>query len=792
MIFFSSRLLWQLAGSSMALVLFVLLVGAHASAQPLLPPAQLPRPTKNLVSNGDFEEPGLPRVEEGRWGIDEAAQVSGRFSWHARGSSSADVRHDVELALEVGETYTMSAWIKCRGLTARGATATDIGAGLMMVDLGWHWQTGIGPETPTSDWKRYAITFQAPPSHFYEDQSFRIVFYLPKGAKGEIWVDDLQVERADSVTKFTPNAVPDFQRAVSIINNAHTRCTAVSWTLGRLSPKQGIRDLTDRVQQIRAELETAAAGARQFESLPPAQWRRTVQAVERCRADLADLGWCAWWTNPWQRYGPHQAPPSLAEPQEARLTLAINDYAPLALMLTNLSEASLDVQARIYTKGQRGSRHAGPSWITLRQARFVSATKGRAADYPTVLARLDESHVLSVGPGETRQLWLDVETYGLEAGIHELALELRPYQDLPFRTIPVTVTILDVALPQDTPASVFCFGLDPLEELGETGRSQEQINRTQAPWLQDMVGHGVNRFFQHTQYFRPRFTADDALAEPLDFSVHDAMLASKRRYFHHLIGGYSVAHYHLPKVPDEAFRRRFASLMKAWFSHLRTLGIQPRDFPLELFDEPSGDRLALCRVAYEVLKEVEPEAVAMAAVSLDTADSLRSTLDILDILVVNPDLVPASDKVLQESGKEIWTYVCDGTLESLEPYAYYRLLPWKTWSKGYSGFGFYWDMDNIEKSSPRDNMYSHWYFGASGPVPSRGWQAFWRGGRDWTTMHVLRAAIEAAKARGATEQAEQAQRVLSDAVENVLTHKDDLTRADTWRLRMLEAIHSLR
>jgi hypothetical protein len=114
---------------------------------------------------------------------------------------------------------------------------------------------------------------------------------------------------------------------------------------------------------------------------------------------------------------------------------------------------------------------------------------------------------------------------------------------------------------------------------------------------------------------------------------------------------------------------------------------------------------------------------------------------------------------------------------------------WVTWAKGYTGFGFYWTMANMD--SPRDNVYAPYTYGSDGPVPSRGWQAFWRGTRDWTTLAALRDAIEAAREAGQAEKAAGAEEVLKQAVADVAGHPDDATRADDWRRQLLDQLLAL-
>jgi len=764
-------------------------IAVAAEAVPLVRLSETEILTKNFVRNGDFESDwgSVPK-----WSLDTTVKVAGHSALRAVGNAPLVGRVNQEIDLKVGETYTLSAWMKSEELTS--LRPGDDSVGVKVFDLGWHWATGIAPAAPTTDWQRYSVTFQAPPTARLEQQLFTVVIYLPQDETGVLWVDNLQVERGTAATEFTAKAIPDLYRSVELINRAYAAVDSVPAALAQLTPAtEAVAVKRQEAERLRQGLETVAGRVTDFADLSDEDWAEVVARVEELsQAVERSQGWEVWWTNPWERQQLRAAPASWDKPSVQKLRLAVNDYAPLALMITNLTGQSQEIRARLLPATGGYAAYMQPSWATLRQARRVSPTYQPDSSYPTLLARLDNTNTIQVGPGETTQLWIDVDTAGMEPGSYPMQLELTPYSNLKPMTLSVEVEVVPVILPKECPAEVFCFGSYPINEgsIGITSNtSQEEMDRRNDPWLRDLVKHGVNRFMHHTQNFTPKFAEDGSLAEPIDFTRHDKELASIRRWFDKLASGYSVAQYHLPAVPDEDFERKFATLMKAWLGHLQELGIDLTDFPLELLDEPSGEKLEKNRVAYRVLKEAVPEAQTYAAISMDTPASLRSVAEIMDIMVINPRIGEAAHAVLQHLDKEIWTYVCLGTLEKLHPYSYYRLLPWQTWRRGYSGFGFTYSMRGTD--SVRGNMYSHYYFGAEGPVPSRGWQGFWRGTRDWAYLHTLRGAISQARQAGKTEQANAAEQIMEQAVAEVAANPDDTSRADKWREEILDQLVAL-
>jgi hypothetical protein len=90
--------------------------------------------------------------------------------------------------------------------------------------------------------------------------------------------------------------------------------------------------------------------------------------------------------------------------------------------------------------------------------------------------------------------------------------------------------------------------------------------------------------------------------------------------------------------------------------------------------------------------------------------------------------------------------------------------------------------------SPRQNRYSPYYIGTDGPVPSRGWQAFRRGTRDWTYLHLLRNAAEQAEKAGNTDAADKARATIEQAVTVMTADTVNGDVAVAERTKLLDAL----
>jgi hypothetical protein len=780
-------------------------VAQRKEAAVLIDLDRTPLPTKNFVLNSGFEVTG-------RWGRTAPAPgptgwISGDKTVRFDPRNAKNGKYSVRLGtdgvgatglqqsvpLEVGKTYTFSAWIKSRGLTT--IRNGDNSVGVRIIDAGWHWSKTIRPPTPTTDWQRYSVSFTCPKQHkSLGKQRFSVKMHLPADEKGRIWVDDIQVEAGNKMTDYTAKSVQEFTELAKLVDLTNSKLQTMPEILAQLAPRDAaLIALEEELVGIAGKLQVAAGNLRQFNDVDDQIWSQTARATRDAADRARELTYLTWWTNPWKRFGSHQAPTAL-NAEAVTLRLAVNDYQPVALMVTNVTAEPMDVRVRLMhpkAKKKQG-RYTGhfvtpPSWATVRQALMVEPEYAPDSEYPSMLAALPSSQTMAVAPGQTRQIWIDVDTAGMRPGEYPGILELQPQNDRPQRDVRLTLKVEDVVLPEKVPAEVFCWGNYPLGMLGENPEmSQAEINRLHQPWLEEMVKHGINRLLMNSQRFKPAFNKEDTLAAPIDFAFWDKLFNSKRRYAENFVGGYSVAHYHMPKKPDEHFRKRFGAMMKAWTDHLANLGVTPNQMPFEIMDEPGGHKVEIFRTGTDVLRKVAPGWKTMAAISQKSPAKLKELVPMMDIMVVSPGLLPEADKVLRESAREIWTYRCAGTLEVLHPIDYYLTLPWKTWGKGYTGFGFFWTMSSMH--SPRQNRYSPYYIGTDGPVPSRGWQAFWRGTRDWTYLHLLREAADQAEKAGNTEAAAKARKTMEQAVTSMTAETANADVAVARRIELLDAL----
>ena len=85
--------------------------------------------------------------------------------------------------------------------------------------------------------------------------------------------------------------------------------------------------------------------------------------------------------------------------------------------------------------------------ITFHEAEYQELRLGRTVCDP--LPKMNEARVVRVSPGETRQIFLNVDTAALPPGDYTASLLLRPNdRELPQKSIPLRLQVLPVRLPE--------------------------------------------------------------------------------------------------------------------------------------------------------------------------------------------------------------------------------------------------------------------------------------------------------------------------------------------------------
>ncbi len=334
-------------------------------------------------------------------------------------------------------------------------------------------------------------------------------------------------------------------------------------------------------------------------------------------------------------------------------------------------------------------------------------------------------------------------------------------------------------------------------------------------WLDDMHAHYVNGFFHVWNNVLNHITRADRIREEL-VSAYELrtggrklrpVLLAKHKYGK-ILFGYGLF---------REFEMRLANRMKLEFmsppwkaafkeyvltmrEYLDSIGITPKDYIVELWDEAHGGTARRVLAAGRYFKEIAPEIRTMMDVPKKVSSREVLLMDpVTDIWCPSLSRIKNLPDELEDyrrTGKEIWIYQCPTDVVWQSPLEVYRKYPWWGWKLRVDGLA-YWNYDsqktdawnNFDHGGYQDCMMI--YPTPTGPIPSRRWEAWREGMQDHLYLHVLKTRLDRAEQSGIAKPAIQSGRnTLNTQVERVLSTNDPETVEDARRV-LAETIISL-
>lgn len=525
-----------------------------------------------------------------------------------------------------------------------------------------------------------------------------------------------------------------------------------------------------------------------------AEGQRIAEAATRLRKQAGDLRAAAraladYWkaggkgsfvvwldANPWDRFDPSAVPEQLPLSVGAKVSAYGDEFEDVVLTLLNVTASPIDVRATFVKpvltnqRPEPASKLAGH--VTLRRAlRTPSRLGGMRND---ALPVLDRSGVVTLAPGEARQLWLVVDTHGLEPGTHRVLLYLGTLSQTPtFREVPIEVEVWPVTLPK-VYAKMNWARVD-------AGVIPDQMVR-------DMLDHGDSVFYGPSASLH--VDAKGGQSEPVDWGRFDATLARLPDYAQVLFPGPPQRIWpkgERPKEKSAEDAAGFQTAVRVLAEHMNSIGWGYDRWAFYPIDEPwlTGEtHLPHLRWFCQTVKAADPKTRVYA----DPAGNVRvegisKFADLIDVWQPEMNLLKRDPKLVewfQKNAGEFWAYEAPGPSKDLLPLGHYRAFHWLAWKFGTVGAG-YWVYRDVDLWWPVEGGdYGAVYPAGAEVVASRRWEACRDGVEDYRALHVLAGEIAKARKAGLTVDADRGQALIDEAVENIIGWQsrviDEITR----------------
>jgi hypothetical protein len=428
---------------------------------------------------------------------------------------------------------------------------------------------------------------------------------------------------------------------------------------------------------------------------------------------------------------------AVASPVAIKRRLVRGERESVSLGLFNTLDAAL--QARVFVEPNA----QGPRVALLRSLEVATSQGDRSWD---PLPELDESGVLTIPPLATAEVFVSIDTAGLDAGEHKVTLNV---QALTGACVFDGPTSPQNAAPEETIVEV-ALNILPFEMAPSGAVRLCAWARYDKGAIADLLEHGNNVFVLPNGV--PRYDAAGAL-EGVDFAALDAQIELLRgNDVVVLLNG-------LPNIPGELgspeYERKFGPFLKATVAHMAEKGFDTDHFAFYPIDEPGGYGWAQVNsmVAFgKMLRAANPKAMLYVDGGGELA-MFEAMAPYIDVWCPAYSMLAESSKtmdVVRHSGKMLWSYDCSygysrpvgPNIKNINIAAQFLTAPLYTFRHGATGLG-YWCYNMGDSLWGRTQFeYPLVYPGRTKPVTSRRWEAVAEGCEDFRILTALRKRIE--------------------------------------------------
>ena len=524
-------------------------------------------------------------------------------------------------------------------------------------------------------------------------------------------------------------------------------------------------------------------------------------------------GAVAWVPSTWEPLNPYDSPPAASTGHISVHTMR-GEYRAAAVNLANRGQTPMRAQLRF--EGLPGS--PTPPCVAVSEALWTDTARGVpvASALPSA-SREGGAWQVTVLPGLVKQVWLTFHVPDLEAGTYRGNLLVESKNRPPIR-LPVALRVWPLDFPERP--TLWLGGWSYTNGDGRYGITPG--NRTNL--IRHLREHFVNAPWATSSVMR-QFDFDPGASGGirLDTREFDRWIADwpdARTYLVFL----SVAHYAGTiqagfggaELGSPQFKHKVGIWISAWVKHLATKGVPANRLGLLIHDEPHEGTDVTALLAWaRAIHNAEPDVLIWEDPTYRTpAEAPQELFAECDILCPNRPMWLAQGKSFaqfyrnqREQGRELQFYSCSGPARLLDPYSYYRLQAWHSWSVGATG-SFFWAFgDNSGSSSWSEYFasrgpYTPVFLDATSVTAAKQMEAIRESVQDYEYFVMLQAAVNKARAGGRADNAmRDAEDLLKHAAREVLEAEGasglqradpkDRTVADAVRVKLLEALTAL-
>ncbi len=523
-----------------------------------------------------------------------------------------------------------------------------------------------------------------------------------------------------------------------------------------------------------------------------------------------------WKNHRWEMLGPTEEPPAGANVPKLHIDLLNGEHRADVLNITSAAKEDLQIQVRI--EGLPGG--ADPDYVSPYEVLCIGTRHLGAISSPLLpLKRQAGSNVLTLAPGMTRQLWFDFHPTDLPPGRHRGRIVLETAAGGK-RNVPVELVVWPWKFPERTHLLLDGFTYTN----GKGDRGINAMNRDAViAFLRD---HHVNvTWASQAALPEGKYDPQGRLIESPETADFDAWVrrwpdAQRYMVFLAVGGGYTGVDrpaFGGSKPGTELFEKKIAAWAHFWVDHIRSLGLRPDQFGLNIFDEPiNKDQYDLLATWAKAIEQAEPELVTWVDPNPKTEDGtyLPMMAEVDELLPYRLlwyryiDWYPELFDKQRQAGRRLGFYSCHQPARSFDPYSYYLLQAWHSFQIGGTSSAF-WSFSDTRGANPWNN-YADYFPGSYCPfilqdmdiLSDKRMEAVRESAQDYEYLVMLRDRVEALEATGSTNQAlTPARSILARACHRVLSGFQgmsfrwdqplDRTVADKVRVDILKALASL-